>query len=130
MFHPSVRHSGGMSEEQRDSTPAEPPSEVSVLDVPSRHRYEISLDGVRAGLTRYLDRGDQRVFVHTEIDDDFAGRGLGSELISGALRRTRAAGMRITAVCPFVTRYLDNHHEFDDIRDPVTPDVLAAVRSE
>ncbi|WP_092927741.1 GNAT family N-acetyltransferase [Actinopolyspora alba] len=120
-----------MSEEQRGGTPAEnPPPEVSVLDVPSRHRYEISLDGVRAGLTRYLDRGNQRVFVHTEIDDDFAGRGLGSELISGALRRTRAAGMRIAAVCPFVARYLDNHHEFDDIRDPVTPDVLAAVRAE
>lgn len=119
-----------MSDEQRDETTnAEPTPRASVTDVPNSRRYEVSVDGVLAGFTRYLDRGHQRIFVHTEIDDAFAGRGLGSELISGALRGTRAAGMRIVPVCPFVAKYLDKHHEFDDLRDAVTPDALAAVRS-
>ncbi|SDP03086.1 hypothetical protein SAMN04487905_101502 [Actinopolyspora xinjiangensis] len=117
-----------MAEEQHDDA-EDARSEVSVTDVPHSHRYEITLGGATAGFTRYVDRGNQRIFVHTEIDDAFAGRGLGSRLISDALRATRASGMRAVAVCPFVAEYLDRHREFDDVRDPVTPDVLAAVRS-
>jgi uncharacterized protein len=56
------------------------------------------------------------------------GRGLASALISQALADTRAAGLRIVPVCPFVKKYLTRHHEVDDVVDAVTPDALAAVR--
>ncbi|KLL10677.1 GNAT family N-acetyltransferase [Protofrankia sp. BMG5.30] len=100
---------------------------MSVTNAARQHRYEISLDGTRAGFTQYLDRGNQRIFFHTEIDEAFAGLGLAGKLISQALTDTRSTGMRVVAVCPFVARYLEKHHDFDDITDPVTPEVLAAV---
>lgn len=93
-------------------------------------RYEISADGVRAGLTAYVDTDTQRIFYHTEIDDKFAGRGLASKLIAAALDDTRAAGKRIVAICPFVAAYVDKHHDFDDILDPITPQAHALVRAE
>jgi uncharacterized protein len=52
--------------------------------------------------------------------------------VSEALAATRDAGLRIVAVCPMVTGYLDKHHDFDDVVDPVTTDtkrVLQQVRS-
>lgn len=91
----------------------------------SAHRYVIRVGGAPAGFTAYLDRGTERVFYHTALDDAFAGRGLGTVLIDRALRDTREAGRRIVPVCRFVTHYLSTHHGFDDIVDRPTPADLA-----
>ncbi|MGW2564114.1 GNAT family N-acetyltransferase [Streptomyces sp. NPDC001514] len=96
----------------------------TVQRVDARHRYEILVDGKRAGLTAYRDRDEQRVFFHTEIDDAFAGQGLASVLVQQALTDVRAAGKRIVPVCPYVAKFLKKHDEFADITDPVTPEVL------
>ncbi|MET8904336.1 MULTISPECIES: GNAT family N-acetyltransferase [unclassified Streptomyces] len=92
-------------------------------------RYEILVDGRRAGLTAYRDLGEQRVFFHTEIDEAFAGQGLGTRLVRQALVDVRASGMRIVPVCPYVAKFLKRHGEFADITDPVTPDVLRWLKS-
>ncbi|MET9949942.1 GNAT family N-acetyltransferase [Streptomyces sp. NPDC006339] len=95
-----------------------------VRRVDERHRYEILVDGARAGLTAYRDRGEQRVFFHTEIDDAHAGQGLASVLVREALTDVRAAGLRVVPVCPYVAGFLTKHEEFADLADPVTPEAL------
>jgi len=104
--------------------------EVTVSRATEHDRYEITVDGQAAGLAAYVDRGKQRIFHHTEIGDDFGGRGLGSVLIGRALAETREAGMRIVPVCPFVAKYLEKHHEMDDVVDPVDEEARAAVREQ
>ncbi|GAB1339492.1 N-acetyltransferase [Streptomyces sp. E-15] len=98
--------------------------------VDAKNRYEILVDGERAGLTAYRDHDDQRVFYHTEIDDAFAGQGLASRLVQEALTDVRASGKRIVPVCPYVAKFLTKHGEFADIVDAVTPDVLRWLRAE
>ncbi|MFD5318490.1 GNAT family N-acetyltransferase [Streptomyces sp. NPDC127098] len=93
-----------------------------------RDRYEISVGDEPAGLAAYRDRGDRRVFYHTEIADAFGGRGLAATLVTAALNDTRAAGMRIVPVCPYVAKYLKKHGEFADITDPVDREVLAWLK--
>ncbi|ANS70416.1 hypothetical protein SLINC_8192 [Streptomyces lincolnensis] len=109
-------------------------SQPSVLRIVRRvddeHRYEILVDGRRAGLTAYRDRGDQRVFFHTEVDEAFAGQGLAVELVQWALDDVREAGKRIVPVCPYVAKFLKRHDEFADLTDPVTPDVLHWLEGE
>lgn len=104
--------------------------EPTVINAGELKRYEISADGVYAGLASYVDTRSQRIFYHTEIDDKFAGRGLASTLIAFALDDTRAAGIRIVAICPFVAAYVDKHEDYDDILDPITPQAHAVVRAE
>ncbi len=101
----------------------EPSAAPTVERVDARNRYEILVDGRRAGFTEYRDRGPQRVFFHTEIDDAFAGQGLASLLVRQALTDVRETGMRIVPVCPYVAKYLTKHDDFTDITDPVTSDV-------
>ncbi|UXY26126.1 GNAT family N-acetyltransferase [Streptomyces sp. HUAS TT20] len=108
----------------------QPSSAPTVERVDARHRYEIKVDGERAGLTAYRDRGDQRVFFHTEIDDAHAGQGLAGQLVQQALTDVRALGKRIVPVCPYVAKFLLKHEEFADITDPVTPDVLKWLEAE
>ncbi|GEC10730.1 N-acetyltransferase [Streptomyces spinoverrucosus] len=97
---------------------------TAVRHVPERNRYEIQVDGTTAGFTAYRDRGQQRVFHHTRIFEEFSGQGLASRLVRGALDDVRDTGRRVVPVCPYVKKFLAGHDEFDDVTDPVTPDVL------
>jgi predicted GNAT family acetyltransferase len=112
-------------------TESSPSSAAPVVErMDARHRYEILLDGRRAGLTAYRDRGEQRVFFHTEIDDAFAGQGLAAQLVLRALADARESGKRIVPVCSYVAEFLNKHTEFADITDPVTADVLRWLEAE
>ncbi|MUL66632.1 pirin [Mycobacterium sp. CBMA 234] len=87
-------------------------------------RFGIGVDGKSVGLTAFIEHGEQRVFYHTEIDPAYGGRGLASVLIAQALKTTREQGKRIVAICPMVKAYVEKHHDFDDILDPRTPEIL------
>jgi uncharacterized protein len=87
---------------------------------PGGHQYTIGVDDEQAGFAAYADQGDQRIFVHTVVDDAFAGRGLGSVLAKAALEDTRSAGKRIVAICPFIAAYLARHHDWDAVTDKPT----------
>ncbi len=107
------------------------PSAAPVVErADAAHRYEILVDGKRAGLTEYRDRGAQRVFYHTEVDAAFAGQGLAAQLVREALVDVRASGKRIVPACPYVAKFLKRHDEFADITDPVTPEVLQWLAAE
>lgn len=80
-------------------------------------RYTISVDGKTVGLAAFKDRGNQRVFDHTEIDPEYGGRGLATILVEEALNDTRDAGKRIVPVCSMVVTVLKKHPEFDGITD-------------
>ena len=88
-------------------------STVPVVErVDARHRYEISVDGARAGMTEYRDHGGQRIFFHTEVDDAYAGQGLGGKLAKYALDDAVARDVKISPLCPFVAKYIDKHPEY------------------
>ncbi len=79
----------------------------------AEHRYEIRHGGRLAGFAVYRERGDRTVFVHTEIGDDFGGKGLGSILARHALDDVVERGRTIVPVCPFISAYLRKHPEYE-----------------
>jgi predicted GNAT family acetyltransferase len=93
------------------------------MDVPeivhnaARHRFEIHLGRQVIGKSFYRVEENRRVFTHTEVEPDYQGHGLATQLVEFALNDTRAAGLRIVALCPTVAAYVARHHEYDDILD-------------
>ena len=79
--------------------------------------------GGRAGFTEFIDHDGRRIFPHTVIDKEFGGRGLATILVREALDATRAAGLRIVAVCPMVVGFVEKHPEYAEAVDPVTTDI-------
>jgi uncharacterized protein len=93
-------------------------------------RYTIAVDDKTVGFAEFTDRGDQRVFYHTEIDPAFGGRGLATILVKEALDAARDDGKRIVPVCSMIATVLKKHPEFDDITDPVTPEVIGWAQTQ
>lgn len=92
------------------------------------HTFTVRVEDQTVGLTRFVEHDDQRVFVHTEVEPAFEGRGLATVLIATALAETRSDGRRIVALCPMVAAYLKKHHDFDDIVDRPTREIVDSLR--
>ena len=92
-------------------------STITVTDAPDQSRFEITVDGELAGVARYIRRGGRLIFVHTEIDPRFEGRGLGSQLAAGALDSARRTGEPVVPLCPFIASYIERHPEYEDLVD-------------
>lgn len=82
---------------------------TQVRDDAEHDRYEVLQDGTLAGFAQYRKRGSLIAFIHTEIDPAYGGRGLGTELIKGALDDARAQGLDVLPFCPFVRAYIEKH---------------------
>lgn len=90
--------------------------DVTVIDNPAQHRYEIRAGEKIAGFTEYQPvAGDRVVFFHTRVDGSFQGKGIGSRLVREALDDVRARGLRVRAVCPYVKAWLERHPDYADL---------------
>ncbi|MEV0434330.1 MULTISPECIES: GNAT family N-acetyltransferase [unclassified Nocardia] len=88
-------------------------SQARVVRNQDKNRYDIFYGDELAGFAEYIERGNDTDFVHTEIDDAFGGKGLGSKLARYAVEDVIARGRTITPHCPFIRGWLDKHPEFD-----------------
>jgi predicted GNAT family acetyltransferase len=94
-------------------------SDVQVTDNPDESRFEARVDGELAGFAAYEAADDLIIFTHTEVDDAFEGRGVGSALARGALDAVRADGRRkVLPRCPFVRSWIEKHPDYQDLVDP------------
>ena len=63
----------------------------------------------------YYETGErgELVFTHTEVDKAKQEKGLGSQLVGGALDDVAAnSTARVVAKCPFVFKYISEHDEY------------------
>lgn len=89
--------------------------QIAITDDTDSHRYVVRIDGRRAGLLQYRLRPESIELVHTEIYEEFEGRGLGSQLISFALQDARERGLAVLPTCPFVNDYIQRHRQYVDL---------------
>jgi hypothetical protein len=88
---------------------------MTVADRPGAQRYELLVDGEPSGFMTYRLDGDVIAMLHTEVDPEREGRGLGSELVAHALDDARARGLRVRPVCSFVVDYIRRHPDYSDL---------------
>jgi predicted GNAT family acetyltransferase len=88
---------------------------IEVQDDRAQDRYEATVDATLAGFAAYRLRPSLIAFTHTEIDDGFAGHGVGSTLIQWALDDARRRSLEVLPFCPFVNAYIDQHRDYVDL---------------
>jgi len=89
---------------------------ISVTDVPDRERFEAHDEaGELAGFLTYQVTGAIIAYTHTQVLPAFEGKGVGSQIARAAMDDARARVRTVVPICPFLSKWLDKHHDFDDI---------------
>jgi predicted GNAT family acetyltransferase len=87
---------------------------ADVVNNKAKHRYELAVDGHIAAT--YYQLADAVItFVHTEVPPELGGKGIGSQLIKGALDQVRVDGLKVIAQCPFVKAWIDKHADYANL---------------
>jgi predicted GNAT family acetyltransferase len=83
-------------------------------DNKAQHRFEMDAGGETA-VAYYTLAPGVITFNHTEVPPALRGKGIGSELVRGALQSARDQGLKVVPRCSFVAAYLARHSEFNDL---------------
>lgn len=81
----------------------------------SANRYTATLDGAPVGMINYSERPGSVVFLHTETDPAYQGRGFAGRLTSYALDDVRERGLSVVPLCSYTQRFLAEHPEYADL---------------
>ncbi|TDE37688.1 GNAT family N-acetyltransferase [Actinomadura sp. 6K520] len=102
-----------MTELRTDRTGA--PVHIALDETRAISAYTVRLDdGTFAGRADFVDppeAGGERIFFHTEIAEEFGGRGLAGLLVREALADSIRKGRIVVPVCPLFSKHLDKHGE-------------------
>ncbi|WP_197383693.1 GNAT family N-acetyltransferase [Mycolicibacterium mengxianglii] len=111
---------------------------VSLVEAQPISAYTVSLaDGSRVGRADFVDSlpadGD-RIFFHTEVGEEFSGRGLAGLLVREALTDSIRKNLTVVPVCPLFAAHLKKHgSEFladgGKFRRPTRADIALVPRA-
>jgi uncharacterized protein len=88
---------------------------MEVVNNKKHFRFEVALsDGSTAWMEYRWLRGNI-VLMHTIVPASARGKGVGSFLVKYVLDDIRARNLKAVIYCPFVTKYLQQHPEYNDI---------------
>jgi len=85
--------------------------------IDGRHgRFYIEADGKEIGKMEYALAGPGKMVIeHTEVDDAYAGKGLGRQLVQAGVNYAREHEMKILPLCPYAKKLFDTTPEFVDV---------------
>jgi predicted GNAT family acetyltransferase len=91
-------------------------ADVSVRNNPEQNRYEAWLGDELAGYAEYEPRDQTITFVHTVVEDEYEGEGVGSTLVRGALDDVQRDGeLEVVVKCPFIKEWISRHSDYEHL---------------
>jgi predicted GNAT family acetyltransferase len=81
----------------------------------AEQHYEGIVNGRVVGWVEYRKFGNRIVVRHTVVDVEQRGSGIGSGLVRGVLDDLAAQGQTLTNYCPFVSRFIESHPEYEQL---------------
>ncbi|PAM95069.1 GNAT family N-acetyltransferase [Flavobacterium sp. IR1] len=90
--------------------------EVQHINDPKRGYFEAIEDGKEAGKMTYTWAGDSKFIIdHTEVSEEFGGKGVGKKLLMAAVDYARNNNLKIIPLCPFAKSVFDKTEEIRDV---------------
>ena len=87
---------------------------VAVRQNTARSRFELDIDGHVAFANYFIADGVVAI-THTETPPALRERGIGSQLVLGALAHIRAQGLRVRPLCSFARHVIAQHPDLQDL---------------
>jgi uncharacterized protein len=80
----------------------------------ARSRFELDVGGHIAFASYHISDGVVAI-THTETPPALRGRGIGSQLVLGALAHIRAQGLKVRPLCSFARHVIAQHPDVQDL---------------
>jgi len=78
--------------------------------------FEAFIDGISAGKMTYTWAGEERFIIdHTEVDEEYNGKGVGKEMLLAAVDFARKNEKKIIPLCPFAKASFQKSEELQDV---------------
>lgn len=88
---------------------------IRVENNQTKNQFEANLDG-KTALLKYKKEADGALnLFHTEVPEEFEGRGVGGQLVRDALEQIKADNLKIIPSCPFVAAYIKRHPAYQNL---------------
>jgi predicted GNAT family acetyltransferase len=82
----------------------------------SKGSFELHNSKGKIGEMTYVWAGEDKFIIdHTEVNPDYKGEGLGSELINVAVKFAREKGAKILPLCPYAKKQLNKDEQYTDV---------------
>ncbi|WP_426485622.1 GNAT family N-acetyltransferase [Flavobacterium sp. 2] len=90
--------------------------EIQQINDTRRGYFEALEDGKQAGKMTYTWAGDSKFIIdHTEVNEEFNGKGVGKKLVMASVEYARANNLKIIPLCPFAKSVFDKVPEIHDV---------------
>ena len=64
----------------------------------------------------YSWAGDDKFIIdHTEVDEEYGGKGLGKDLVKAGVEYAREKNVKVIPLCPFAKKVIAKTPEFQDV---------------
>lgn len=103
-----------MTDHMSDQTQASSDS-VTVRDNTDESRYEVLVGDTVAGFADYRSAEGRIDFTHTEVFEEYAGRGLAKTLAETSLDEARGRGLAVRPYCQLYARFIAKNPEYVDL---------------
>lgn len=91
---------------------------IEQINKGSKGCFKASENSIEAGHMNYKWSGSDKIIIyHTKTNSDFAGRGVGKELVMHAVKTAREKHFKIITECPFARSVFDKTPEISDVLD-------------
>jgi predicted GNAT family acetyltransferase len=90
--------------------------EIKQINDIKRGHFEAVEDGKEAGKMTYTWAGDSKFIIdHTEVNEEFNGKGVGKKLLMATVDYARNNNLKIIPLCPFAKSVFDKTEEIRDV---------------
>jgi len=90
--------------------------EINQINDIKRGHFEAVEDGKEAGKMTYTWAGDSKFIIdHTEVSDEFSGKGVGKKLLMATVDYARNNNLKIIPLCPFAKSVFDKDEDITDV---------------
>ena len=90
--------------------------EIKQINDIKRGHFEAFEDGKEAGKMTYTWAGDSKFIIdHTEVSEEFNGKGVGKKLLMATVDYARSNNLKIIPLCPFAKSVFDKTEEIRDV---------------
>lgn len=80
--------------------------------------FEVENDATVIATMKYKIRANGSMdIVHTEVDQKYAGQGIGNKLVDAGAEYARENNKKIVATCPFAKRVLEKSDQYKNLLD-------------